>query len=266
MHSILIILFVLISGLVSGQSAFSKYNFESGNYKIFGRKEINTDSKLALTLGDFYTNDIKTLNDFKNEWNFKSIDDHLCVCNFDYFITIVNSDSIVDEMALSFKCNRAIFDIDKKYCFFFRFDSSEVLKRPFNHLIKEEKKYTDVVSARKFWTKNKESKNIFVPLRAEFYWYIFDGSFEFLFNDTLKENNWEKTKTYLEQLFENKFKTNDFRLEYFTKEMPGNSEEPDIYHVTVYCNEEFSESFKIFEKEKEWTPIKNITFQIYHMK
>lgn len=264
MHSRLIILFILTTRLVFGQNAFSKFNFDSGNYTIYGRKEINTENEFALRLGDFYTSDIKTLNDFNTEWNFESSDD--CVCDFDYFITIVKSDSIVDEMALSLKCNRVMFDIDKNDCFFFRFDSSKVLRRPFNSLIREEKKYTEIAKARKFWTENKESKNIFVPLQAEFYWYKFDGSFEFLFNDTVKENNWEKTKTYLEHLFENKLMTNNFRLEYFKLEKRGDDSKPWIYHVRVYCNADFSKSFNLFEKEKEWTPIKDITFEVYHKK
>ncbi|MFH0896093.1 MAG: hypothetical protein V2A54_16795 [Bacteroidota bacterium] len=247
-----------------GQNPFSKYNFESGNYTIYGRKEINTKNKLALTLGDFYTNNIGFLNAFKNEWNFESRSSVECVCNFDYFITIVKSDSIVDEIAISLSCNRAIFDINNEYCFYFRFDSSKVLMNTFNLLIREEKKFNDITKARVFWADIKDSKNIFAPLREEFYWYKFDGSFEFQFNDSLKENNWVKTKTYLKSTFENKLMTNNFHLEYFRKVMPGNIKEPDTYYVTVFCNSDFAKKFNIFEKEKEWTPIKNIFFEIYY--
>jgi len=94
---------------------FNKYPFDKGGYAIVGLLSPSDSNDLQIKLGEFYTDDIKVLNDFKKEWVF-SKKSPMYACGYHYSIFVTHNGTILESFELNLNCN--VIATDYGYFYF----------------------------------------------------------------------------------------------------------------------------------------------------
>lgn len=205
-------IFILLSNISFGQIQFFKdYDFKKGGYYLLGRSSESDRNELADSLGEWYTDDISVLNEFKEEWTFTEPGQRYA-CGYHYVVYLCKDGLALENFSINLNCNEIVGN--KGY---FYFDSSKLskfkskLKKPY----RERKTFENINTARDYRMKIlKDTNLIFTPTPS---WIRFEGTFNFDYNckeenkDCL--NNEKKVLMQLKTEIKSKYPQEDFELD-----------------------------------------------------
>lgn len=249
MKRIQLILLIFITNIAFGQTDFlGKYVFEEGGYYLLGTKSESDRNNLADSLGEWYTDDISTLNDFKSEWVFTEPGKKYA-CGYHYIVYLCKDGIALESFAINLNCNEIVGD---KGYFYFETSKLEKFKNQLKKPIRNLKEFDNIDSARNYRNSILRDPNLIISPTPD--WVRFEGSFDFDYdcNEEDKDclNNEENVLNKLREEIKSNYPQEDFELE----SRGGSSTE--IY-VKVKCNKSLEEKFKIYERNPEyekWEP------------
>jgi len=235
-----------------GQTQLLKdYDFNKGGYYILGTLSESDPNGLADSLGEFYTDDIAVLNQFKKEWVFKKPSPKYA-CGYHYEVVICKNGLELESFLINLNCNE--INSDKGY---FYFDIKKLrifygkLKKPYRKSVD----FASLTEARNYRTKILTDSSLIVTPTPD--WTKYEGTFQFDYEcpkgskdcsydnkqKKLKEIELEIKKVYPDE----KFELNE----------RGGSLTSII--VEVKCNQSLSDKFNLFKRDTssyfgKWTP------------
>lgn len=251
MKNIQLILFILLNCNLFGQTQLMKnYDFDQGGYSILGTYSESSKNSLRDSIGEFYTDDIKILNQFKKNWTFEKPGKQYA-CGYHYIIYICQKGEIIESYALNLECKEIA--TDKGY---FYFDTNKLrefygkLKKP----IIQNKEFKTVAEARTYRNKILDDKKLIMTPNPS--WSKYEGSFRFTYNckkdtkDCLDEN--DKIFNSIVTRIREKFPKEKFEIE----KIGGSWTELEI---EITCNKTLSDKFNFKDLERneyfgEWQP------------
>lgn len=251
MKTILFIVLIVVSDLTFGQVAFFKdYDFEEGGYSLLGKRSKSDRNELAGSLGEWYTDDISILNEFKSEWVFTEPGE-MYACGYHYVVHLCKNGVSLESFAINLNCNEIVSD--KGY---FYFDNSKLSK--FKDTLKkpnrERKTFNHIDSARNYHANIlKDSSLIYTPSPT---WIRFEGTFDFDYKcdgeNTDCLGNEEKILDQLSKEIQAKYPQEDFELQ-------GKGGSSSEVFIEVTCNKTLEEKFNLYERHPEydrWEPFR----------
>ena len=242
---------IFLSNIAFGQIEFFKdYDFESGEYYLLGTRSESDRNDLADSLGEWYTDDISVLKEFKTEWTFTEPGKKYA-CGYHYVVYLCKDGLALESFAINLNCNEIVGD---KGYFYFETTKLSKFKNNLKKSYRERKTFNNIDSARKYRVDIlKDSNLIFTPTPN---WTRFEGTFDFDFKceEANKDclNNEEKVLKQLSAEIKSKYPQEEFELE----ERGGSSTE---VFVEVKCNKTLEEKFDLYERHPEydkWDPFR----------
>ncbi len=233
------ILAILVSLWTSGQTQLLKnYDFNKGGYCILGIRSESDPSSLQDSLGDFYTNDIKILNEFKKDWIFKTPSPQYS-CGYHYIIYICKNGKCLEDFAVNLNCNEIA--TDKAYFFF----DSKKLRKFYGHLKTANVKFETMESieqGKKYI--NSILKDTSLLMVSNPIWNKYEGEFTFRYKCQVKENEFcfDKEPQILIKLNDQIKKV--YPGEIFDLEGAGGSK--DELTINIKCNKSLSDKFNLY--------------------
>jgi hypothetical protein len=249
---IFILLLLTTTFSLKGQvSLLEDFDFSKGGYYLIGIRSMSDPNGLADTLGEFYTNDIETLNQIKKEWTFK-IPGKQYACGYHYFIHICKDGKSLESFAVNLNCNEIV---GKKGYFFFDNKNLRQFKDNFKTLNGKYKEYIDLKQARAKRDSLLQNKNILL-VQAPI-WTKYEGRFRFTFtcnsNTKMCLTKGDKILPKLKIEIQQKFPNEIFEI----TDVGGSRSE---LFVEVLCNKTLSDKFNLYKRDTspdsldEWTP------------
>lgn len=240
--------------LLSTSIAFAKktqllkdYDFEKDGYYLLGTFSESDRNGLRDTLGEFYTDDISVLNQFKKEWTFDK-PSPFYACGYHYTVYICKNGLPVESFAINLNCNtivtdRGIFYFDTQKLRMF----AEKLKKPF--MRRDE--FSSITTARDKRAEILKKDGLIMTETPN--WTEYEGEFEFTYPKEFgsKVDN-EQILNELTQEIQAAYPD-----EVFTLWERGSSREE--LHVNVMCNKTLVDKFELYPKSwNEWS-----TYQLW---
>ncbi|MFD1605823.1 hypothetical protein ACFSC2_24005 [Flavobacterium artemisiae] len=228
------------------------YDFNKGGYYILGLYSENNKNALRDSIGEFYTDDIKVLNQFKKVWTFNKPSKKYS-CGYHYDIFICKKGQILESYAINLECK--VIVTDKGY---FYFDTNKLrefygkLKKP----IRQNKIFETVTEGRLYREKMIADEKLIMTPNPN--WLEFEGSFRFTYNckkgtkDCLDEDN--KIYNSIVSRVKKQFPHEKFKM----KNVGGSWTEIEI---EITCNKTLSDQFNFKDLERneyfgKWEPFK----------
>ena len=222
---------------------FKDYNFNNGGYYILGTFSESDPNGLRDTLGEFYTDDISILNQFKKEWVFKKPSPKYA-CGYHYSVFVCKDGVTLEELEINLNCNEIVSD--KGY---FYFDTQKLrmfkgkLKTPY-HISND---FASLTQARDYRTKILSDSSLIMTPTPD--WTKYEGTFRFTYKCK------EGTKTCMNKE-DSLFKAMKVEI---TKQYPGENFElsnvggslTEIF-VEVRCNKTLEEKFKLYYRDIQY--------------
>ena len=241
---ILQITFLLLVVTTFGQTQLLKaYDFDKGGYYLLGTFSESDENSLQDSLGEFYTDDISILNQFKKEWTFTEPGKKYA-CGYHYNIYICKDGLALESFSINLNCNEIVSD--KGY---FYFDSQKLrmfygkLKKP----IRKRKSFAEFKEARTYRDSILHNEKLIMSPTPN--WAKYEGTFQFEYEceDGSKDCNYEYRERTLKKIEQE-----------ISKEYPN--EKFEIYEmgdslmtitVEVKCNKTLADKFALFKRDKE---------------
>lgn len=88
---------------------FADYDFNSGDYKLYGFISEGGGGDFFNKHKDFYIDNVDILNEIKSTWTFDSTEKRMA-CGFEYILCLVKTDSLVIDLSINSECNYMISD------------------------------------------------------------------------------------------------------------------------------------------------------------
>ena len=251
MKNITFFLFILLNCSLFGQTQLmKKYDFNQGGFYILGTYSESSKNSLRDSIGEFYTDDIQVLNQFKKVWVFKKPGKKYS-CGYHYIINICKKGEILESYALNLECKELV--TDKGY---FYFDTNK-LRQFYGKLkkfISQKKKFETIADARMYRKKILENGKLIMTTNPN--WSIFEGRFRFTYNckkgtkDCLDEN--DKIYNSIVSRVKKQFPNEKFKME----KVGGSWTELEI---EITCNKTLSDKFNFKDLERneyfgKWDP------------
>jgi hypothetical protein len=259
--SFVAIILLITSNCIAQNKAkalLKEFNFDNGGYFLLGHDGIkNTDSILGA-YGDFYIDDIPTLNEIKSNWKFHPKKESRLKCKQFYALDICKNGYSEKELFIKNDCGKIIwFDEDTNHINFYTyklqeyeyaFSDSELIKfkNSFKKAFKEEKKFESLEQARNYRDSILNDTNLIMT--DEDAWVKFEGTFVITYFHNLNFN-WKHyehlTNTALTNLskeIKKKYPGQPFYLE-------GQGTDDKEVIVEIYCNKELSDKFILYPIE-----------------
>jgi len=82
---------------------FEKYDFNSGNYKLYGLLTEGGVTSFTEKVGDFSIEDTTVLNKIKQDWKIHLTDKRMS-CGFSYIMVLMKNDSCVYHFDINLEC------------------------------------------------------------------------------------------------------------------------------------------------------------------
>ncbi|MES2727037.1 MAG: hypothetical protein V4643_08045 [Bacteroidota bacterium] len=250
--TLLHIIFLLLTVTTFGQTPLlKKYDFEKGGYYILGTFAEGDRNSLRDSIGEFYTDSIPILNQFKKEWTFKKPSPKYA-CGYHYEVSICKNGLILESFLINLSCNEIVsnngyfyFDTKKLSVFYAK------LKKPY----RKSMDFISLTEARNYRTKILNNSSLIMSPTPN--WIKFEGTFQFTYEcpkgstDCNYDNKQKKLKE-IELKIKNIFPNENFELE-----ERGGSLTSII--VEVKCNQSLSDKFNIYKRDTnsyfgKWTP------------
>jgi hypothetical protein len=241
---ILHISFLFLSILSFGQTQLLKdFDFEKGGYYLLGTFSESDRNSLQDSLGEFYTDNISILNQFKEEWTFTEPGKKYA-CGYHYSVYLCRNGIALKQISINLNCNEIVTDEG-----YFYFDSQK-LRMFYGKLItpiEQRKSFIEISKARNYRTEIlKDSNLIMTPVPN---WTTHEGTFQFEYickegsKDCNYENS-EKTLLNIQKIIHDQYPNEKFDLD-----DRGGSSMTMI--VEVSCNKTLSDKFELFKRDTE---------------
>ncbi len=246
--TIIFISLLFVTTISFGQTAALKnYDFNKDHYYLIGiRTDMAYGPVLADTLDVFYTNDIKTLNEFKKTWVFTK-PSPMYACGYDYMVHICKNGESLEHFAINFDCN--VISIDKGY-FYFDLKKLTMFKSKVHKAFISTNNFPSVIKGREFRNKILTDSNLIISTKPQ--WIEYEGSFNFTYAIKSGEvkDPFNIEEKYFKQLTE-EIKKN-YPGEGFELTSTGGSN-TELY-MELKCNKSLSDKFNLYPKSwNKWT-------------
>ena len=102
-------LFIAMTSLVgcSNQTFFEEYDFNSGEYELYGIGSEGGRTYFTENVGNFVISDTATLNKIKQDWKIHLTDKRM-PCGFSYIMLLMKEDTCVREFRVNLDCEYLI--------------------------------------------------------------------------------------------------------------------------------------------------------------
>ncbi|MCK6639242.1 MAG: hypothetical protein L6Q81_04085 [Bacteroidia bacterium] len=213
------------------------YDFDKGGYYILGVYSEADRNGLRDSIGEFYTDSIPILNQFKQEWTFDQPSPRYA-CGYHYTVYICKDGLPIEHFFINLNCNVIV---SGKSCFYFDAHKLRVFKGKLKRPIRKNDKFESIKEAR-----TKRSEILTQPKLITTFtpnWMKFEGEFSFTYscpagsNDCLSQDDsllqqlaLEIQSAYPEEIFE-------------LQSAGGSSTE---LFVNVRCNKTLADKFKLY--------------------
>lgn len=247
----LIFLFLLLGPSVFGQvQVLKEYDFNEGGYYLLGQFSESDRNTLRDSLGEFYTDDIALLNQFKKDWIFSQPGKRYA-CGYHYRIYICKGGQALESFGINLNCKEIVGE--KGYYYF----NPDLLRKYYGKLKKpysQNSTFQTLQEARAYWQKIKKDTRLII-MSPEPKWTRYEGSFRFTYKSK------EHTKDCLDnpdQIF--KSVESEIKREYpdesFSLYNVGGS--LTTMELEITCNQSLSDQFALYYRDKDsfgkWKP------------
>ncbi len=153
---------------------FQEFDFSDGEYYLLGFSWGGADkNELADSLGEWYTDEIDVLNEFKSEWVF-DIPGKRYACGYHYEIHLSKNGKSIKKFLLNLNCNEIVTD---EGCFYFDTDLLQMFYGKLQKPKRENKSFNNYSEAREYLNLIlKDSNLIFTPTP---HWNDYQGTLGF---------------------------------------------------------------------------------------
>lgn len=240
MRPLLILLLLLSSTGTEAQTGiFSKYGFEKKGYAIVGLAAGARPNFLQEALGEFYTDDIAVLNDFKKNWVFtKKAPPN--TCGNHYSIQLTHHGIIVEDWMINLECKVITTD---KGSFFFDPIKLERLTGRLKKPIVRKDHFPGKKEGIRFIDSVKRLPGLLLVFQP--FWTRFEGTFAFTYTPAGKTSPAVAEKN-LDTQIKKKYPGQKFIL--FRLADPGNG----AYAFQLICDKKLYNAFTLYPKNNNW--------------
>ncbi|MDD2287637.1 MAG: hypothetical protein PHY55_02255 [Bacteroidales bacterium] len=111
MKRIFFLLFILILFVSCSRKieVFKKYDFNSGDYELYGIITMGTTTEFTEKVGEFRIKDITTLESMQSEWVLNTTDRRM-LCGYSYDLYLMKADSCINQFSVNLECEYLTFD------------------------------------------------------------------------------------------------------------------------------------------------------------
>lgn len=220
----------------SAVAPLSEFNFEQGGYSIIGIRSESDQSSLFDSLGEFITQDISILNEFKNTWKFDVLG-HKYACGYHYQVSVCKSGKALKSFWINLNCNEIVWEGNYYY-----FDNQKL--RQFIGRMKRPRELNANPSALREAREEvnkllKDSNLIFIRTDE---WMNYEGQFEFIYeykNEKESNKDFNEWVLYFERQIKSKYPNDEFVITW-----RGLSKER--MELLVTCNKSLYDKFTLY--------------------
>lgn len=260
--TILNIIFLVLTFSVFGKlQVFKEYNFDEGGYSLLGTFSESDENSLRDSLGEFFTDDITILNEFKKDWIFKK-PGNMYACGYHYSVYICKNGQVLESFSINLNCEEIVTDEG-----YFHFNPNLLrqfygkMKTPFSRNMS----FKSLSEARDF--RNKILTDSALLMTNSLDWIKFEGEFDFTYKCP------EGTKTCLSKVVKIKKKIKKEIMQNYPGEdfllVDRGGSLTEIFQ-TLICNKTLSDKFNLYYRDSgyfgEWKPFElklTIYWKIY---
>ena len=225
-------------------------DFLNNDYKlVFIQQREDSAHLVSEPLKSFLISDKQKLIELQNTWIGEETDDIL-LCGYDYYIYIIDKDSIVGKLNVNISCGQVVAYGIGKSCNF--------NDNPFKDLKKDKQIFTKyliadtITEARKLNDKIIASQGVYYINKEYNQWVNYEGK---AYINIKAKGDSLKSQTEIKKDFDNKYSTLHQYIDFW-----GFSKEE--YSGWIYCSEHFFQTliqdnfewsdYKVFIKENSW--------------
>jgi hypothetical protein len=225
------ILFVLLSQTLHPQShLLGDYDFNKDSYKLI---VYHHDLKSYFTECFFISDKIK-LQSLKDNWLGEETN-VLYECDYDYYLYLVHSDSIVASFNVNTECGQVS---SNKSLLNYKGNPFQYLLKDGN-AFKKRLSFSNLDTARKAFDKYKQNKNYYIIDADEPEWVKYDG---FFFVKVDSGYNRNQIEAKIEEFSKEQIAGNPIKIRLETYDS-------DLFILTVYSNKEYYLDFNLGKKD-----------------
>jgi hypothetical protein len=236
---------------------FSGFDFNNGGYYFLGHRGIRKSNTELDSIGDFYIDNIKTLNLVKEKFvlPFKNTSDIL-ECEQYYFVDVCKNGQSAKEYTISKDCEKVTSsNVDKNETYFYyhnysgieySFNQSELLvfKDSFKKAYIKEQTFSSLELARNYFVSILNDSNLILALEP--IWIKFDGALVITYTHNLKCKHYVETVNRALTNLSKEIRRN-YPNEVFYLDSQGLGESNMV--VEIYCNKELADKFNLYPIE-----------------
>ena len=232
--------------LLAQTQIFKDHLFEEGGYTLFGmRLRLPHAFGLADSLGYFYTDDTKVLNQIREDWVYKSKTPFFKGCS-DYDLFLLKGNRQIERFTLGLLCDELI---TKDSAFFFETSKLRKFAGQFKQAREELRKFSSLPEARSYRLAIQEDKILLWTDDPK--WIKFEGHFTFVYTwkhtgksrneltDLLQRITGEIKKNYPGEIFELSCD------EWIEHQLPR-CLNPYEWIIDVKCNKSLADKFDLY--------------------
>ena len=242
MRIICILFTLLLSPFLHAQEPYQllkDYNFDEGGYYLLGTRSSPERNKIADSLGEWYIDDITTLNKIKKEWVFSTPGEQWA-CGYHYRIYLCKDGKKIDEFAVNLYCKEML---TKEGYFFFDPELIRSLNGNFMHPKPIDVNPSSLKAARELHDSLSNHDDLLWIDQPD--WVRFEGSFKIKgpcpeqINDCFEE--WEMAEKLVIAQIQTKYPGEEMDLKQYCM--------GDLICAYVHCNKSLAEKFDMEEYE-----------------
>ena len=215
------------------------YNFDEGGYYLLGMRSSPERNKIADSLGEWFIDDIATLNKIKKEWVFATTGE-MYACGYHYRIYLCKDGKKVNEFSVNLYCKEMLC---KDGYYFFDPALITSLNGSFKHPKKIDVKPSSLESARAMHDSLSRHEGLLWIDQPD--WVRFEGSFKIKgpcpdqINDCFED--WEIAEKLVIAEIQTRYPGEEMDLQQYCM--------GDVICAYVHCNKSLADKFDMEEYE-----------------
>lgn len=227
---------------------FEKYDFESGRYAVVGLIWSEESHKIQKELGDFYTDDVQILTEFKQKW----VTDKrspVFACGYHYTIYVLKDGVEVESFSLNLDegCNT----VATSYGYYF-FDPNKLaefigrLKTP----IVKRNSFKSVSEGRTYIKSLSDRADLLMVVTPD--WLEYDGEFRFNVDCNFGDLESDRSRQCLKRVEKQIMK--EYHGEKFVLDLGGIMSGPGKSEILIImkCSKDLYDKFNLYKVKWEW--------------
>ena len=220
----------------------NKYPFEKGGYALVGLLSESDPNDLQNELGEFFTDDINVLNEFKKSWTF-SKESVKYASSYHYIICVTQNGNIVESFGVNL--NNNVITSGNGYYYF---DSKKLAQ--FKNQVKKPKadfrSFNSLSEGRDCFFRMIKDKNLLLAYYPV--WMHYEGKFTFIFKSSDQKMDAEGIEKRVTSDIKKNLPHQPFQINLLTYSTIGE------YEFEITCNKDLFDQFNLYPKEKDWEP------------